>query len=114
MGVINGLSGILNNTFKKKDLIETIISCPRTPCPTSPKLAEKYYPTKNDISNKIYKKITGRKLRLKKIDFYEIHTVSKVNLDELLKKYQFLFWLIKKNFENLLIILSNVSLQNYL
>ncbi len=90
-GVLNGLSGILNNAFKKRNLIETIISCPKTPCPTSPKLAEKYYPTKNDISNKIYKKLTGKNLRLKKIDFYEIHTVSKVNLDKLLKNYKFLF-----------------------
>jgi len=89
-GILNAFSGILNNKNKRK-IIEKIISCPFWPCPTSPKLAEKYYPDAHSISKIIYKDEKNKKLKIKKPSFDEIHKVTKVDITKYLSNEELIF-----------------------
>ena len=90
-GLLNGFSGILN-TQKYKKFNEYKISPPFMPCPTSPKLSKNYYPNRNTIAKKIGIILQNKKVHsLEKMSFYQIHTVTEINLDPLLKDVRYIY-----------------------
>lgn len=81
-GLLQGIIGelfILSN--KKKIKLVKIISPPFKPCPTSAKLAKKYYPNPDKILKKICKNLKiKKKINYKKLNFNEIHLNPEFNI----------------------------------
>jgi pyruvate dehydrogenase E1 component beta subunit len=90
-GLLSGLSGIINTSKKYKKKPEFILASPFNPCPTSTKLTKNYYQNSYSISKAIYKMEKNKKLIIKPLTFEQIHTVTKVEIDELLINQQFIF-----------------------
>ena len=91
-GILSSISGLKN--LNKKNYIkqnEHHISPPFYPCPTSPKLTSRYYPNGNIIAETIFFNEKKKKLKIKPLTFYETHTVTKCDLNEYLKKVNYIY-----------------------
>lgn len=64
--------------LKLKD-VPVAVSCPTTPCPTSPALSEFWYPTKVDIANAV-RAMLGKPALKEKLSFEELHLPPNITL----------------------------------
>lgn len=74
------IAGIAKDNATKLKNAPTVISCPETPCPTTPALSEFWYPTKVDIANAILKMLGKPTLDLK-LSFEELHLPPTLTLE---------------------------------
>lgn len=90
-GILSSISGLKNLIKKNKNQKEFKISPPFFPCPTSPELTRYYYPNSNIIAEKIFFNEKKKKIKIKPLGFFEIHTVTKFDLDPYSKDFNYIY-----------------------